>query len=44
MLPLQTRVDMGVMAMEGYSIFHRAPALLSYPSAEMQGQERDEEE
>ena len=29
-LPLQTRVDLGIMAMKGYSAFLRAPALLSY--------------
>ena len=27
-LPLQTRVDQGAMAMKGYSAFPKAPALL----------------
>ena len=28
MLPLQARVDLGAMAMKGYSAFPKAPALL----------------
>ena len=44
MLPLRVRVDLGAMAMKGYSAFPKAPAPLephslrggSYPSAEVQ--------
>ncbi len=41
MSPLQATVDLGVMAMKGFSVFPKAPALLeshhqSYSSAEKQ--------